>query len=186
MKQKLTYADGVWVIFLWLLMVGSWWGIHGPVLLYWSALLAGALAFLIVYDFRHFLLPNLVTLPLLAVGLVYQALQDMPALIEGVIGSVAAMMFMVALNLIYKALRGRDGLGYGDAKLMGAAGAWLGWEPLSIVLLLGSLSALSHIAARALLSLERIDAQKQIAFGPYLAFGIWLSWLLRPILFPAY
>jgi len=181
MKRELTRADRILVGVLWALMLGSWWTVHGIVFIYWSVVLSGALAFLIIYDFRHFLLPNLVTLPLLGAGLVFQGTQGLEVLSDGIIGSGGAMFFMVALNLVYKKMRGRDGLGYGDAKLMGAAGAWLGWAPLSFVLLLGSLSALSHIAARALLGLEKLDAQKQIAFGPYLAFGFWVSWLLERV-----
>ncbi|MGD8326686.1 MAG: A24 family peptidase [Sphingomonadales bacterium] len=178
MKLKITYFDVLWMLLLWALMMASWWFVHGQGALIWTLMLSAALAFLIIYDFRHFLLPNIVTIPLLILGLVFRALQSIDAFITSLIGVMLGIMLLVLISLGYRKLRGREGLGFGDAKLVGAAGAWLGWAPLSLVLLLGSLTALNFVAAKALISAEKIDAHHQVAFGSYLAFGFWLCWLL--------
>ena len=88
-------------------------------------------------------------------------------------------MFLIAIS--YRALRGRDGLGLGDAKLLGGIGGWLGWQVLPLVLLLASLGGLLWAALLAL-SGRQIDGQTALPFGTFLclavvpaaALGLWL------------
>lgn len=85
--------------------------------------------------------------------------------------------------MAYRAIRGREGLGAGDAKLMAAAGAWLGWSLLPDVILLAALlgilaTMLGRIKGRA------IDRGTTIPFGPFLAIAIWLTYVYGPLLLP--
>jgi leader peptidase (prepilin peptidase)/N-methyltransferase len=80
------------------------------------------------------------------------------------------------VNLCYRRLRGRDGLGRGDAKLLAAGGAWLGWSALPWVVLLAALLGLL-LALLQRLRGERLTAETAVPFGPALALAIWLIWI---------
>ncbi len=144
--------------------------------LFGFVLLAALLA-LAVIDFKTMLLPNVLTLPLLAAGLLFAEWQNV--FLAAVIGAVTGYVGLVALELAYKRLRGVDGLGRGDAKLLAAGGAWCGWYGLSFILLIASLSGLLHA-----LMLSRSGSAKgqKLPFGPHLALGIFLTWLALFIL----
>jgi leader peptidase (prepilin peptidase)/N-methyltransferase len=90
-----------------------------------------------------------------------------------VIGAAAGYASLALFGAFYFRLRGRDGLGLGDAKLFAAGGAWLGWEALPLVLAVAAVAGLAFALAVA----RRPGAQ--IAFGPCLALGIWVGWLVR-------
>jgi leader peptidase (prepilin peptidase)/N-methyltransferase len=81
---------------------------------------------------------------------------------------------------LYRRLRGREGLGLGDAKLLGAGGAWLGWQALPSVVALGAAIALALALAGAAAG-GKLSATTRIAFGPYLALAIWVVWLYGPL-----
>ncbi|GAB4147545.1 MAG: hypothetical protein Tsb0016_18210 [Sphingomonadales bacterium] len=155
----------------WLLLPASLWLL--------SAGLAAALFYLAVYDFRHQILPDLVTLPLLVCGLAYHGLAATGEWRDAAIGAVAGYAAIWIVNLIYRALRGRDGIGMGDAKLLAAAGAWLGWAALPGVLLLASLSGLAFAGALMLATRRVGGPDWRMPFGPFLALAFWLLWLLR-------
>ncbi len=130
------------------------------------------LTVLAVIDFRTMVLPNALTFPLIIVGLFFSYWQNV--LLLGIIGAVIGYVGLVALELAYKRLRGVDGLGRGDAKLLAAGGAWCGWYGLSFIVLIASFSGLVHalILSR---SATRSKDQK-LPFGPHLALGIFLTW----------
>ena len=136
---------------------------------------------LAVIDARTFLLPDALTLPLIAAGLGVAALLDPGSLADHVIGAGAGFLTLWTVAAAYQWLRGREGLGIGDAKLFAAAGAWVSWPALPSVLLFGSLIALAAVIAQGLSgrSLSRTDA---LPFGPYLCAGLWLTWLYGPVL----
>jgi leader peptidase (prepilin peptidase) / N-methyltransferase len=141
-----------------------------------SVLLAVTLAALAVIDLDEFRLPNAVTLPLIAVGVCFVPPHTVP---DALMRSAAAalgygLLFAVARG--YHRLRGHDGLGLGDAKLYGAAGAWLLFDGLAPVLLLAALAALAGVAWGAMRG-RGVDRLQAVAFGPYLAIGFWLTWL---------
>ena len=130
-----------------------------------------ALITLAVIDFRTFVLPNIITFPLIAGGVIFAyLLADWKA---AAMGAIIGYVGFVALEIIYKQIRGRDGLGRGDAKLLAAGGAWCGWYGLPFIILVGSASGLLH----ALLIARKTDAQQELPFGPHLALGIFLTWL---------
>lgn len=132
-------------------------------------------------DVRCWLLPDSLTLPLIIAGLAAAAAFDPEGLTDRAFGAAAGYLGLRMVALIYRALRGRDGLGGGDAKLLAAAGAWVGLRALPQVVLLAALAGL--LAAACLrLSGIRLDAQSAIPFGPFLALAIWLLWLMPALI----
>ena len=98
------------------------------------------------------------------------------ALAAHAVGAVLGYGAFRGFAWAYRRLRGREGLGQGDAKLLAAAGAWLGWEALPAVLLLAALVGLALAGA---LALRRggLDPGAPLPFGPCLALAFWLCWL---------
>lgn len=127
-------------------------------------------------DLEWLLLPDALTLPLLLGGLAATWLTAPEALGDAVLGAALGWLLFAAVAAGYRALRGRDGLGGGDAKLLAAAGAWLGWPALPQVMLLAALAAL---CAAGLRRWRRgpAAAGAKLAFGPFLALATWLVWL---------
>ena len=134
----------------------------------WGALTLGWI------DWRCFRLPDLLTLPLLLLGLGACAVLDPAALANHAAAAALGYFAFRALSWSYRRLRGRDGLGAGDAKLLAAGGAWLGLESLPVLVLLG---ALATIALALLRCRGRLDAASPIPFGPGLAASLWGLWL---------
>ena len=131
-----------------------------------------ALTAIAVIDVRTHRIPDAISLPLVAAGLTWAFWcgdRPWPAHLLGALGGYASL---AGFGSLYFRLRGREGLGLGDAKLFAAAGAWLGWQRLPFILLVGSLGGLAY----ALLT-RRNQAQAKLAFGPWMALAIWLVWL---------
>jgi len=131
-------------------------------------------------DWRDGLLPDALTLPLAPAGIVVAYLEDPVALIPHVIGAAAGFAIFALIRLGYRLLRGREGMGFGDAKLLAAAGAWVSWEGLPSVVLVGSLATLAWIAAAGLAG-RRPRLTSAIPFGPGLCLGTWVIWLMGPL-----
>ena len=157
------------------------WFVVGPQQRVAGIVLAFALAWASVVDIDRYILPDLITLPLILVGLGLAAAQGGGTLLHSAIGAAAGYGVLVAVELYYRRVRGRDGLGRGDAKLLAAAGAWVGWAALPPVLLIGSVSGLAWAGVTALRR-GRLDAAQPIAFGPFIALGFWLVWLAADLL----
>lgn len=98
-----------------------------------------------------------------------------------ILGAFIGYGFVWALNLYWRRRHGKDGIGMGDAKLLGAAGAWLGPLALPFVTLIASGMALLGIVLTKAFLKRPIDASARIAFGPYIAIGFWGVWLWSPI-----
>lgn len=145
----------------------------GTCLLGWWLLLLGAI------DRRIGLLPDMLTLPLILAGLLAALAEPGgPPLADRAIGAAAGYLLFAGLASAYRRLRGKDGLGLGDAKLLAAGGAWLGWQALPWVILIGAGVALLAVLVFARGPVARDTA---IAFGPWLALGIWLMRLVGPL-----
>ncbi|MCB2101838.1 MAG: prepilin peptidase, partial [Rhodobacterales bacterium] len=142
-----------------------------------GCLLGWALLALAEIDRRHMLLPDALTLPLLALGLAATGLLAPDQMINHLIGAAAGFAVLAGLALLYRRLRGRDGLGLGDAKLLAAAGAWVGWEGLPGVVLIGAATGLAWVLVAGRLSGRPLDPARPLPFGPFLALGLWLVWL---------
>jgi leader peptidase (prepilin peptidase)/N-methyltransferase len=124
------------------------------------------------------LLPDMLTLPLVVTGLAATVLHDPSAATEHAAAACAGYLSFRTIEIGYRRLRGRDGLGQGDAKLMAAAGAWLGLAALPAVVLTAALVGLATAAA----SRARFHRDSALPFGPALCVAIWVSWLgLDPI-----
>ena len=141
--------------------------------------LGWALLALAVMDAREFFLADELTLPLVPLGLAVCWLLSPEQLYLHVAGAVLGLASMIALAWVYKTVRGRDGLGLGDAKLFAAAGAWTGLEGLGTVLLYGVLVNLVMLAISRSADGD-LGAATPVPLGTGLAAGIWLTWLYGP------
>jgi leader peptidase (prepilin peptidase)/N-methyltransferase len=128
-------------------------------------------------DARTRLLPDALTLPLLALGLMATAWMSPEDIAENALAAAVGVTLFLVVAAAYRRLRGRDGLGVGDAKLMGVAGAWLGWSSLPWIVFGAAMSALL-VAGAWRLAGRTIDRTTAIPFGPFLALAIWAARLL--------
>lgn len=145
------------------------WGLLAALLLTWVLV---ALTFI---DLDKMLLPDQLTLPLLWGGLLFNLAGGFAPLADAVIGTMAGYLMLWSLYKAFKLLTGKEGMGYGDFKLLAALGAWLGWQALPIVLLLSSL--VGAFIGIGLILLRNHHPNKPIPFGPYLAIAGWIALL---------
>lgn len=145
---------------------GFSWACGAALLLTWTLL---ALA---VIDFDTQLLPDDITLPLLWTGLLLSLLGLFTDIQSAVLGAVGGYGVLWSVYHAFKLLTGKEGMGYGDFKLLAALGAWLGWQAIPQIILLSSLvGAASGIA---MVLFKGRDKQIPIPFGPYLAAAGWI------------
>ncbi|MCE8002246.1 prepilin peptidase [Billgrantia ethanolica] len=143
-----------------------------------------ALLALAVIDLRTQLLPDAMTLPLLWAGLLYQLLFQPLMLPSAVIGAMAGYLALWSVYWLFKLVTGKEGMGYGDFKLLAALGAWLGWQYLPMVLILSAgVGAIVGIALQ--LALPRLRGAP-MPFGPYLASAGMIALLVGEPLMAAY
>ncbi|MGM3175215.1 prepilin peptidase [Dickeya lacustris] len=122
---------------------------------------------LAIIDARTQLLPDVLTLPLLWLGLLFNLSDTFVPLSEAVIGAMAGYLSLWSIYWGFRLLTGRDALGHGDFKLLSALGAWVGWQALPNVVLIASLAGL--LITLAWRVLRRTSMQQPLAFGPWLA-----------------
>jgi len=132
-------------------------------------------------DAEHGILPDALTLPLIPAGLL-AALLAPEELADRALGAASGYLGLIALAWVYRRLRRREGLGGGDAKLLAAAGAWIGASGLPSVLFGGAAAALLAAAGLAFAGRE-IRRDTALPFGPFLALATWLVWLFGPLPF---
>ncbi len=150
--------------------------------LFWVSCLFGwALLLAAVIDLRAMILPDFITLPLIPLGLALAYGLEPGKLADHALGALAGFLVFAALRWGYRALRGREGLGFGDVKLAAAMGAWVSWSGLPSAILLGTLAALLWVAVAARRG-AGLSADRKVPFGAFLAFGLWVVWLHGPIL----
>ena len=143
--------------------------------------LGWSLLTLAVIDVRHYLLPDVLTLPLIPAGLLVAWLHDPSVLRDALIGAAAGFVGFAFVAGVYRKLRRREGLGFGDVKLLAAAGAWTGWAALPSIVLIASVLALIITLARGALA-GGLDTGREIPFGAYLGLSAWLVVLYGPLL----
>ena len=130
-------------------------------------------------DLRRWLLPDALALPLIIAGLAAAAAFVPDQLTDRALGAALGYLSLRLVGLLYRVLRGREGLGQGDAKLLAASGAWVGVTALPQVVLGAAVTAL--IAAACLrLGGVPLGAASALPFGPFLALATWLIWLFGP------
>ncbi len=142
---------------------GATWLTLAFLVLTWS------LISLTMIDFDHQLLPDNITLPLLWLGLLVNTLlpETTVSAADAVLGAIIGYLSLWSLYWIFKLLTGKEGMGYGDFKLLGALGAWMGWQSLLLIVILSSL--VGAVVGIALLLFRGRDRNIPIPFGPYLA-----------------
>lgn len=142
-------------------------GFTGEALAY--TLLIWFLLILSSIDLDHMLLPDQLTLPLLWLGLL-GAITVLPVgPTDAIIGAVAGYLFLWSLFWVFKLLTGKEGLGYGDFKLLAALGAWLGWQLLPLIILLASFAG--AIVGISMMLIGKKAQGSPMPFGPFLAAG---------------
>ncbi len=132
-----------------------------------ACVLLWSLLALTMIDVDTQLLPDSITLPLLWAGLIANLWQTFTPLGDAVIGAVAGYLSLWTIYWLFKLIRGKEGMGYGDFKLLAALGAWLGWQLLPVIVLLSSV--VGAVIGIALVVFKGRDHSIPLAFGPYLA-----------------
>jgi leader peptidase (prepilin peptidase)/N-methyltransferase len=137
-------------------------------------------------DFDTQLLPDDLTLPLLWAGLLVNLSGTFAPLSSAVVGAVAGYLSLWSIYWLFKLIRGKEGMGFGDFKLLAALGAWLGWQMLPVIVLLSSV--VGAAIGISLIVFKGRDHNVPLAFGPYLAIagaiGLFFGPTLVRIFFP--
>ena len=161
----------------------------------WEALLAIGLTFALVaismIDYDHQLIPDSIVMPLLWVGLAMSLFHPMAGSdtlfvspVDSITGAIAGYMSLWSVYQLFKLITGKEGMGYGDFKLLAALGAWLGWEAVLVIILMSAVvGAVFGIAMIVIMGRAR---QLPIPFGPYLAAAGWITMFYGETIWNAY
>jgi len=146
------------------------------------ALLMGAIA---LHDARRFVIPNALSAAAFVLALAHAAALEPGAAADAIVlalarAAVSAGVFL-AIKLGYRWVRGREGLGMGDVKLAGVAGAWLDWLAILVAVELAVLAALGVHLVRLAVRRRPLRAAGALPFGLYLAPAIWVAWLVQAV-----
>lgn len=152
----------------------------------WEALMAIGLSFALVaislIDADHQIIPDSIVMPLLWVGLIMSLFHPLAgadtlfiAPQDAIVGAVAGYLSLWSVYQLFKLVTGKEGMGYGDFKLLAALGAWLGWQALPTIILMSAV--VGAIIGIALIVFRGRDRQIPIPFGPYLAAAGWITML---------
>ncbi len=145
----------------------------------WNGLAALAFTWsliaLTMIDIDTYLLPDDITLPLLWLGLIVNSLSGFTDLPSAVWGAIAGYLSLWSVYKLFKLLTGKEGMGYGDFKLLAALGAWMGWQMLPQIILLSSL--VGAIIGIGMIVIRGRDKNIPIPFGPYLAIAGWIAFV---------
>lgn len=150
--------------------------------------IAGLSALLFVYllitlcfiDSETMLLPDTLTQPLLWAGLIVNLNDTFTHTEDAILGAVVGYLFLWLMHWLYKQFTGKDGIGYGDFKLLAALGAWLGWQVLPLLILFAAIIGL--FVGIVLILMRKIQKDSPMPFGPYLALSGILALLFGPTL----
>jgi len=144
----------------------------------WEALMAVVLTLFLVpitmIDFDHQLIPDAIVLPLMWIGLAMSLFNPLPGAevlfissSSAIIGAIAGYLSLWSVYQLFKLVTGKEGMGYGDFKLLAALGAWLGWQQLPVIIMMSAV--VGAIIGVLLIVFRGRDRQIPIPFGPYLA-----------------
>lgn len=140
-----------------------------------AMLLCWALLALAVIDWQTQLLPDNMTLPLLWLGLLAAIGGVFTNPVSAIIGAAAGYLVLWLVYQLFRLTTGKQGMGYGDFKLLAALGAWLGWQQLPVIVIMASASG--AIIGLLLMASGRLQRGRPMPFGPFLALAGWLSLL---------
>ena len=146
------------------------WGRLGPTVAFAGYFVfAAALVTITFIDLDHRIIPDVISLPGIALGLAVSFVSPLVTPLDAFIGALAGGGVLLAIALGYEAIRGHEGMGGGDIKLLAMIGAFLGWQSLFVTLMVASI--VGSIIGVALMLHRRADAKLAIPFGPFLACG---------------
>jgi leader peptidase (prepilin peptidase)/N-methyltransferase len=145
----------------------------------WSGLAAlvftWSLIALTMIDFDTYLLPDDITLPLLWLGLITNSFNTFTDLPSALWGAIAGYLALWSVYKLFKLVTGKEGMGYGDFKLLAVLGAWMGWQMLPQIILLSSL--VGAVIGVSMIVIRGRDKNIPIPFGPYLAIAGWIAFI---------
>ena len=153
------------------------------VIVHFGATIQGLAALLLTWllitlsfiDIDHQLLPDNLTLPWLWVGMLLSLFGVFSVPVDSIIGALAGYLSLWAVYQLFKLATGKEGMGYGDFKLLALFGAWLGWQVLPVIILLSSVVGV--ILGGGMMLIRGQDKSIPIPFGPYLAIAGWVALL---------
>lgn len=126
-------------------------------------------------DIDHQLLPDNLTLPLLWGGLALSLFGVYTDPVSSLLGAMAGYLFLWSVYHLFRIVTGKEGMGFGDFKLLAALGAWMGWQTLPLVILLSSL--VGAVFGLVMMALDRHQKDLPMPFGPFIAIAGWISLL---------
>ncbi len=138
-------------------------------------LLTWGLLAMSMIDVDHQLLPDSLVLPLLWLGLIANNFALFASLEDALWGAIAGYLSLWSVYWLFKLITGKEGMGYGDFKLLAMLGAWGGWQVLPLTILLSSV--VGAVLGSILLRVQRAESSTPIPFGPYLAIAGWIALL---------
>jgi len=138
--------------------------------------LVGIIAVLAIVDWRHLIIPDQLNALLAAGGIGQVAVLGRPGLVDAGLGGLLGFLILYLLAVSFRHVRGVEGLGFGDQKFAAAAGLWIGWQQIALMLLIASLSALIVVGLAAARS-GGFDKSIRLPFGPFLGVGVAACWL---------
>lgn len=124
-------------------------------------------------DFDHQLLPDDFVLPILWLGLAISALPIFAIPIDSIIGAIAGYLALWIVFQLFKLLTGKEGMGYGDFKLLALLGAWFGWQMLPQIILISTV--VGSVIGILLIATKKTNAENTIPFGPYISIAGWIA-----------
>jgi leader peptidase (prepilin peptidase)/N-methyltransferase len=146
----------------------------GPTLQGLTALVLTAfLIVMAVIDFDHQLLPDNLTLPLMWFGILLAFWSVHTELAPAVAGAIVGYLVLWSIYHLFRLLTGKEGMGYGDFKLLAALGAWMGWQMLPLIVLLSSV--VGAVVGLVLMGAGRLKRDKPMPFGPFIAAAGWIA-----------
>ncbi|WP_414155880.1 prepilin peptidase [Pseudomonas sp. BNK-43-b] len=149
-----------------------------------ALVLTWCLLALSLIDAEHQLLPDVLVLPALWLGLVVNAFGVFVPLADALWGAVVGYLSLWSVYWLFRLVTGKEGLGYGDFKLLALLGAWGGWQVLPLTLLLSSV--VGAVIGLCLLRLRKASLGATMPFGPYLAIAGWIAWLWGDEIYASY
>jgi leader peptidase (prepilin peptidase)/N-methyltransferase len=136
-----------------------------------------------VIDARHFIIPNELAAAGLGLGAVHAVIVESDsagfALVVALLRGAILVLVFLGIQLAYRRLLGREGIGTGDVKLAGVAGLWLDWVTLPIAVEIAALAAIAFYMLRQYILNRPVELRSRLPFGLFLAPAIWLCWLLE-------
>ncbi|WP_334064408.1 prepilin peptidase [Alteromonas genovensis] len=150
----------------------------------WAILITYVLISLIFIDVDKMLLPDQLTLPLLWLGLLLSTSDVFVGTTDAIIGAAAGYLSLWSVYWLFKLVTGKEGMGYGDFKLLAALGAYTGWQGLPVIILLSSF--VGAVIGIAIMMIQNKGKSLAIPFGPYLAVAGWLTLLYKDVIISTY